>query len=72
MAPKHGANDDGAKLSATSAPRWQGLGANDPGVMPLYLGADDYGAKIRVHFFEIFPQGAYLRECFEKKLKKDS
>jgi hypothetical protein len=66
----HGANDDGAKLPATLAPRRQGLGANDPDAMPLYLGADDYGAKIRVLFFKIFPQGAYLKESFEKMAKK--
>jgi hypothetical protein len=50
----YGANDDGAKLPATSAPRRQGLGANDPGAMPLYLGADNYDAKIRVHFLKSF------------------
>jgi hypothetical protein len=37
MAPRHGANDDGA--------------------MPLYLGADDYGAKIRVYFLKSFRKG---------------
>jgi hypothetical protein len=57
MAPRHGANDDGAKLAATSAPRWQGLGANDPGAMSLYLGADDYGAKIRIYFLKSFRKG---------------
>jgi hypothetical protein len=36
----------------------------------LYLGADDYGVKIRVYFFEIFPSGTYLRESFEKMAKK--
>jgi hypothetical protein len=39
---------------ATSAPRRQGLGANDPDVMPLYLGADDYDVKIRVYFLKSF------------------
>jgi hypothetical protein len=48
----HDANDDGAMLPATSAPRRQGHGA-----MPLYLGADDYGAKIRVHFLKSFRKG---------------
>jgi hypothetical protein len=67
MVPRHDANDDGAKLPATSAPRRQGLGINDPGAMPLYLGADDFGAKIRVYFLKIFPQEAYLRESFKKK-----
>jgi hypothetical protein len=52
----YGANDDGAKLPATSVPRRQGLGTNYPGAMPLYLGADDYGAKIRVHFLNSFRQ----------------
>jgi hypothetical protein len=42
-----GAKIHGAKLSATSASR-------HPGAMPLYLGADDYGAKIRVHFLKSF------------------
>jgi hypothetical protein len=51
------ANDDGAKLPATSVPRCQGLGANDPGAMPLYLGADDYDTKIRVHFLKSFRKG---------------
>jgi hypothetical protein len=31
-----------------------GLGANDPGAMPLYLGADDCGAKNRVNFLKSF------------------
>jgi hypothetical protein len=57
MAPRFGANDDGAKLPATSAPRRQGLGANDHDAMPLYLGADDYGAKIRIHFLKSFRKG---------------
>jgi hypothetical protein len=39
---------------ATSAPRRQGLGASDPGAMPLYLGVDDYSAKIRVIFLKSF------------------
>jgi hypothetical protein len=34
MAPRLDANDDGVKL----------------GAMPLYLGADDYDAKIKVYF----------------------
>jgi hypothetical protein len=50
----YGANDDGAKLPATLAPRRQGFGANYPGAMPLYLGADDYDAKIRVYFLNSF------------------
>jgi hypothetical protein len=54
MTPRHGANDDGAMLPATSAPRRQGHGASDHGAMPLYLGADDYDAKIRVHFLKSF------------------
>jgi hypothetical protein len=66
MAPRHGVNDDGVKFPATSAPRRHGLDANDPGAMPLYVDADDYGVKIRVHFFKIFPQGTYLRKSFEK------
>jgi hypothetical protein len=39
---------------ATSAPRRQGLGANDPDTMPLYLAVDDYGAKIKIHFLKSF------------------
>jgi hypothetical protein len=54
---RHGANDDGSKLPATSTPRRQGLGANDSGAMPLYLGADDYGVKIRVCFLKSFRKG---------------
>jgi hypothetical protein len=57
MTPRHGANDDGAKLPATSAPRWQGLGAIDHGAMPLYLSADDYGANIMVYFLKSFRNG---------------
>jgi hypothetical protein len=57
MAPRLGANDDGAKLPATSVPRWKGLGASDHGVMPLYLGADDYGAKIMIYFLKSFCKG---------------
>jgi hypothetical protein len=57
MAPRHGANDDGAKLPATSAPRRQGLDAIDHDAMPLYLDADDYGAKIRVYFLKSFCKG---------------
>jgi hypothetical protein len=41
----------------TSAPRRQCLGASDPGAMPLYLSADDYSAKIRVHFLKSFRKG---------------
>jgi hypothetical protein len=52
-----GANDDDVKLPATSAPRRQGLGANDPGAMPLYLGADDYSVKIRIYFLKSFRKG---------------
>jgi hypothetical protein len=66
QAPSLGANEVGAKHPATSAPRRSGLGANDPGVMPLYLGTDDYGAKNMVHFLKIFPPGVYLRDSFEK------
>jgi hypothetical protein len=43
--------------SATSAPRQQGLGASDPDAMSLYLGADDYSAKIRVNFLKSFRKG---------------
>jgi hypothetical protein len=50
MVPSLGANEAGAKHPATSAPRHQGLGANDPSTMSLYLGADDYGTKNKVHF----------------------
>jgi hypothetical protein len=57
MAPRQSANDDGAKLPATSAPRRQGLDASDPGAMSLYLGADDYDAKIRVYFLKSFRMG---------------
>jgi hypothetical protein len=53
----HGVKIHGAMLHATSAPRRQGHGAIDPGAMPLYLGADDYGAKKRVHFLKSFRQG---------------
>jgi hypothetical protein len=51
LAPSLGTNDAGAKSPATSAPRRQGLGANGPGAMPLYVGTDDYDAKSRVNFF---------------------
>jgi hypothetical protein len=47
----------GTMLPATSAPRRQGLGASDHGAMPLYLDANDYGAKIRVHFLKSFHKG---------------
>jgi hypothetical protein len=57
MAPRNDANDDGAKLPATSAPRRQGLGASDPGAMSLYLGVDDYGTKINVYFLKSFRKG---------------
>jgi hypothetical protein len=40
-----------------SAPRRQGLDANDPGAMQLYLDADNYGAKIRVYFLKYFRKG---------------
>jgi hypothetical protein len=56
----HGAKIHGAmhpRQVLTSAPRRQGLGVNDPGAMPLYLGADDYGAKIRVYFLKSFRKG---------------
>jgi hypothetical protein len=66
MAPRHSAIVIGAKLPTTSAPRWQGLGANDPSAIPLYLGADDYGAKIRVHFLKSFRKG-HIRENLSKK-----
>jgi hypothetical protein len=45
----HGAKIHGAMLPATSPPRWQS--------MPLYLGANDYGAKRRVYFLKSFRQG---------------
>jgi hypothetical protein len=57
MAPRLGANDDGAKLPATSAPRRQGHDASDHGAMLLYLSTDDYGAKIRIHFLKSFHKG---------------
>jgi hypothetical protein len=57
MAPSLGAKEADAKIPATSAPRRQGLSANDHGAMPLYLGADDYGAKCRVYFLKSFHQG---------------
>jgi hypothetical protein len=57
LAPRHGAKIHGAKDNATSSPRRQGLGAMEPGAMPLYLGTDDYGAKIRVHFLKSFHNG---------------
>jgi hypothetical protein len=56
----HGAKIHGAIYPchvATSAPRRQGLGASDHGAMPLYLGANDYGVKIRVHFLKSFRKG---------------
>jgi hypothetical protein len=37
-----------------SAPRRQGLGANDPDAMPLYLGVDDYDVKNEVYFLKSF------------------
>jgi hypothetical protein len=61
VAPRLGANDDGAKLPATSAPRRQGHGASDHGDMLLYLSADNYGAKIRVHFLKSFHKGIFER-----------
>jgi hypothetical protein len=57
MAPRLGAKIHGAMLPATSASRRQGHGASDHGVMPLYLGADDYGAKTRVYFLKSFRHG---------------
>jgi hypothetical protein len=69
MVPRHGANDVGAKLPATSAPRRQGLGVNDPGAMPLYLGVDDYGAKINVYFFKSFRKGHIWKNFSKKGLK---
>jgi hypothetical protein len=51
-----GAKIHGAMLPATSAPRRQGHGASDPGAMPLYLGSDDYGVKIRIYFLKSFRQ----------------
>jgi hypothetical protein len=57
----HGAMLDakihGAMLSATSAPRRRGHGASDHDAIPLYLGADDYGAKTMVYFLKSFRQG---------------
>jgi hypothetical protein len=50
----HGAKIHGAMLPATSAPRRQGRGAGDHGVMTLYLGAIVVGAKIMVHFLKSF------------------
>ena len=47
-----GVNETGAKTPSTQAPRHQGHGA-----MPLYLGAGDCGAKLRVHFLKSFGQG---------------
>jgi hypothetical protein len=56
MMPRLGANEAGTKNPVTSAPRRQGLGTNDPGTMPLYLGVGDYGAKNRIHFLKSFGQ----------------
>jgi hypothetical protein len=53
----HGTKIHGAMLSATSPPRRQGHDASDPSAMQLYLGADDYDAKRRVHFLKSFRQG---------------
>jgi hypothetical protein len=52
-----GAKIHGAMHPATSLPRRQGHGASDPGVMQLYLTANDYGAMRRVHFLKSFRQG---------------
>jgi hypothetical protein len=57
MTPRHDAIVIGAKLPATSALRRHGLGAIDHDAMPLYLGADDYDTKIRVHFMKSFRKG---------------
>jgi hypothetical protein len=38
--------------------------------MPLYLGADDYGAKIRVHFLKSFHKRHIWENLSKKKLKK--
>jgi hypothetical protein len=67
-----------------TAPRWPprhrqlgvigqvawGLGANANGAKLCYLGASVDDAKSWVHFLKIFPSGVYLRESFEKRLKK--
>jgi hypothetical protein len=65
-----GAKIHGAKLPATSAPRRQGHGASDPDVIPLYLGADDYDAKIKVHFLKSFRKGHIQENLSKKRLKK--
>jgi hypothetical protein len=52
-----GAKIHGAMLPATSTPRRRGHGASDHDAMQLYLGADDYGAKIKVHFLKSFRMG---------------
>jgi hypothetical protein len=54
-------------------PRRQGLGANDPGVMPLYLGAGEYDAKNKVYFLHLSIRGIFVRFFRKrKKNKKDS